>query len=355
MLSKKPLSQQPVDRLLNLSTTPNPMHNNQMLSVGALEEINRLKQPSPIIPSATPPQATPQPNVIRNASLQTMPQKPVSSEDDTNFLGSLIAQGVAGIGTGLMGGSPRDILNSANMFQYMRDQQTKRNKSDLLMDPKSEESKKRRLVFKNLGYDVPEDLSYTDLGDSDVLRSLRSKQMEQPKLVGSTRQGGVSGVGKPKEEKKKKLGTEEAKTLFNIATAYNAITDLQDAVNKNVNKFSLYGDNEYTESAGRFKQGIGRLLSGGAIGEEEAADFLNLIPTTRDNDEITKRKLKKMEQDLTYKFKTLGFNKEDILYPDNEKIIEDSTQTQQNTKIVTDKQTGKRYEVDQEGNVVKEL
>ena len=160
---------------------------------------------SPTIPSAIPPQSMPQQNVIRNAGLQTIPQEPVSSsEDDTNFLGSLIAQGVAGIGTGLMGGTPRDIANSANMFQYMRDQQTKRNKSDLLMDPKSEESKKRRLVFKNLGYDVPEDLSYTDLGDSDVLRSLRSRQMEQPKLAGSTRQGGVSGVGKGKEEKESK-------------------------------------------------------------------------------------------------------------------------------------------------------
>jgi hypothetical protein len=71
------------------------------------------------------------------------------------------------------------------------------------------------------------------------------------------------------------------------------------------------------------------LLSGGAIGDEEAADFLNLIPTTRDNDEITKRKLKKMEQDLTYKFKTLGYNKEDVLYPNNDTPIIDITPSEQ--------------------------
>ena len=178
-------------------------------------KLTQLTQPSLVIPSAISPQGMPSDNVIRNPSLQMTPQEPVSSEDDTNFLGSLIAQGVAGIGTGLMGGTPRDILNSANMFQYMRDQQTKRNKSDLLMDPKSEESKKRRLVFKNLGYDVPEDLSYTDLGDSNVLRSLRSKQMEQPKLSGSTRQGGVSGVGKESKEDIKNIQS------FKDATAEN--------------------------------------------------------------------------------------------------------------------------------------
>jgi len=193
-----------------------------MLSTGALEEINKLKQPSvspmpqplPRVPSAMPPQSMPNDNVIRNAGLKVTPQEP-EDDSNTNFLGSLIAQGVAGIGTGLMGGSPRDLMNSANMFQYMRDQQTKRNKSDLLMDPKSEESKKRRLVFRNLGYDVPEDLSYTDLGNSDVLRSLRSKQMEQPKLAGMTRGGGVGGSEKESKEDIKNI------QLFKDATAEN--------------------------------------------------------------------------------------------------------------------------------------
>jgi len=105
--------------------------------------------PSPVIPSAIPPQSMPNENVIRNAGLRVTPQEP-EDDSNTNFLSSLIAQSAAGLGTGLMGGSSRDIMNSANMFQYMRDQQTKRNKSDLLMDPKSVECEKRRLVFKSL-------------------------------------------------------------------------------------------------------------------------------------------------------------------------------------------------------------
>jgi len=113
------------------------------------------------------------------------------------------------------------------MFQYMRDQQTKRNKSDLLMDPKSEESKKRRLVFKNLGYDVPENLSYTDLGDSDVLRSLRSKQMEQPKLTGITRGG---GVGQAKPEKLSKDQSDINKYTAQADSLKNQLIEYKKAV-----------------------------------------------------------------------------------------------------------------------------
>jgi hypothetical protein len=186
MLSKKPLNTQSVDKLLNLSTTPNPLYEGQMLSTGALEEINKLKQPSvspmpqspPRVPSAMPPQ-----NVIRNAGIQMMPEEP--SDDSSNFLGSLIAQGITGIGTGLMGGDSYDIMRSANVFQNMRDRQANEKRAKLLTDPKSEESKKRRMVFKNLGYDVPEDLTYADLNDSNVLQGLRSRnQQSVPMKVG---------------------------------------------------------------------------------------------------------------------------------------------------------------------------
>ena len=199
MPSKKPLSQQPVDRLLN------PQMSSSAIS---------YSMPSPIIPSATPPQATPQPNVIRNAGLQMVPQEPVNSEDDTNFLGSLIAQGVAGIGTGLMGGTPSDIQRSAGMFESMRSQQASRDKAKLLMDPKSEESKKRREVYKKLGYNVPDNFSYTDLNDPTVLQTIKG-QMEQSRLAAMPRQGGVSGAGKESKEDIKNIQS------FKDATAEN--------------------------------------------------------------------------------------------------------------------------------------
>jgi polyhydroxyalkanoate synthesis regulator phasin len=238
-------------------------------------------------------------------------------QDSTNFLGSLLAQGTAMLGAGIQGG---DVGQVGRSFETGRQRAEQDRKAKALVDPKSEESKRRRMVFeKALDFKIPEEYSATDLNDPVVLQSIRDKRMQELAPKGGGVRGG--GVAQAKEEKKKKLGVEEAKTLFNISTAYNAIQDLKDAVKKNVNKYSLIGDNEYTESANRFKEGIGRLLSGGAIGDEEGKNFLNLIPTIRDSDETAKRKLEKMDQDLTFKYKTLGYNKEDVLYDKPNELI----------------------------------
>lgn len=171
---------------------------------------------SPVIPSAIPPSvssAMPNQDVIRNAGLRVTPQEP--EDDSSNFLGSLIAQGVAGIGTGLMGGSASDIQRSAGMFDSMRSQQASRDRAKLLMDPKSEESRKRREVYKSLGYQVKDDLSATDLNDPTVLQTLKS-QMEQRRLATMPRQGGaVGGVGKESKEDIKNIQS------FKDATAEN--------------------------------------------------------------------------------------------------------------------------------------
>lgn len=179
------------------------------------EDVNNLRQPS-AIPSKPVSQPMPQQNVIRNAGLQMLPEEPMQPEDDSsNFLASLIAQGVAGIGTGLMGGSPADIQRSAGMFESMRNQEASRNKAKLLMDPKSEESKKRREVFKKLGYNVPDNFSYTDLNDPTVLQTLKG-QMEQSRLATMPRgSGGVGGVGKENKEEQKNIQS------FRDATAEN--------------------------------------------------------------------------------------------------------------------------------------
>ena len=182
-------------------------------------EIDRSQSPmpSPVV-SSTPPMAqptTPSMPSITPPIASPMPPQP-EQDDSTNFLGSLIAQGVAGIGTGLMGGSPKDIMNSANMFQYMRDQEASRNKTKLLMDPKSEESKKRRMVFeKALNFKIPDNFSYTDLNDPTVLQGLKG-QAEQSRLTAMPRQGGgVGGVGKESKEDIKNIQS------FKDATAEN--------------------------------------------------------------------------------------------------------------------------------------
>jgi len=293
------------------------------------EDVNNFKKPRNVknTITSTPPMAQSKMPTMTPPSMPTprpsMPsmEEPQPEQDSTNFLGSLLAQGTAMLGAGIQG---RDVGQVGRSFEIGRQRAEQDRKAKALVDPKSEESKRRRMVFeKALGSSIPEEYSATDLNDPVVLQSIRDKKMQEMAPKGGTGIGGVrgGGVGQAKPEKKKKLGVEEAKTLFNISTAYNAIQDLKDAVNKNVNKYSLIGDNEYTESANRFKEGIGRLLSGGAIGDEEGKNFLNLIPTIRDSDETAKRKLEKMDQDLTFKYKTLGYNKEDVLYDKPNELI----------------------------------
>jgi len=348
--------------------------------------------PSPVIPSAIPPQAMPQTNVIRNAGLQMVPQEPVSSDDDTNFLGSLIAQGVAGIGTGLMGGTPSDIQRSAGMFESMRSQEANRNRAKLLMDPKSEESKKRREVYKKLGYNVPDIFSYTDLNDPTVLQTLKG-QMEQSRLAAMPRGGiGVGGVGKPKEEPKseKKLLDEYSKH----AEALQSSIDTIEAVNRlNRTRIGRYTPDFSTSTQAesgtmdRAAAGLIKVLAGpGTVSDSDAARLGGLVPNSNMNRELASETTKRQTLEGTQKalaglridrdlgrinetdFKKiinqynkylknpkLELNKEINQDGDIIDITEKSTQTQQNTKIVTDKQTGKRYEVDQEGNVVEEL
>ena len=270
----------------------------------------------------------------RTMSMQSIPldsvipepevQKTTEDIDAENFLGSLVGQGFAMLGAGVAGRDPGRVADQFADMRLFSDRQKESQKqreeaikqSQELMNPNSEISKRQRTLYSRFLGEIPSDVSASDLKDPVVLRGLQEQQIKLQAPKG----GGVRQPAQPKEEKKKKLGTEEAKNLFNISMSYNAIQDLKDAVNKNINKISFYGDNEYTESARRFKEGIGRLQSGGAIGGDEEKEFLNLIPTFRDNDEITKRKLEKMEKDLLFKTKLLGFTKNDILYNNEDQL-----------------------------------
>ena len=167
-------------------------------STQPMSQIN-TPMPSPVVPSTSPMARSTTPNMSTMTPPIGSPMAPPQPEQDdsSNFLGSLIAQGVAGIGTGLMGGSASDIQRSAGMFDSMRSQQASRDKAKLLMDPKSEESRKKREVYKQaMGFDIPKEYSATDLNDPIVLQSIRDKKMQTiaPKSLttaGSPKQQGI--------------------------------------------------------------------------------------------------------------------------------------------------------------------
>jgi hypothetical protein len=151
-----------------------------------------------------------------------------------------------------MGGDSYDIMRSANVFQNMRDRQANEKRAKLLTDPKSEESKRRRLVFeKALNFKIPEEYSYTDLNDPVVLQSIRDKNMQAIAPKGGIG-GARGGVGQVKPEKERKLSQDERALLNNSALAYKALFDMEDAMKRDVSKTSYLGDYDYTYAANRF-------------------------------------------------------------------------------------------------------
>ena len=84
----------------NLSNVENPLFPGEMLSTGALEEINRLNKPTSISPQVTQPE-------IQNEEEQ----------NNNRFLASLLGQGVAMFGSGIAG---RDPMRTAESIEDMR-------------------------------------------------------------------------------------------------------------------------------------------------------------------------------------------------------------------------------------------
>ena len=248
---------------------------------------------TPNIPTMTPSMGMPSP--------MPMPTTQPEQDDSSNFLGSLIAQGVAGIGTGLMGGSASDIQRSAGMFDSMRSQQASRDRAKLLMDPKSKESEARRKAYKAVGLDVPDTFSYTDLNDPTVLQGLKM-QAEQSRLASTPKGGGVSGVrgggvGQVKPEKEKKsnenLLDDYTKHAQALQSSINTIEAVKKLNRSRIGKFTPDFSTDTQASSGtmdRAAAGLIKVLAGpGTVSDSDSARLGGLVPNSN------------MTRDLAYK------------------------------------------------------
>lgn len=332
---------------------------------------------SPMLQPARMPSMVPSP--------MNQPTPELQDDDSGRFLASLIAQGAAGFGTGMMGGSAADIQRSAGTFQTMRDTQENQRRAKLLTDPNSEESKRKREVYKSLGFKIPNNLSATDLNDPTVLQTLKG-QMEQSRLAAMPRGGiGVEKKEKEKPSKEKLLNeyNEHTKALQSSIAVMDAIKNLK---RTSAGRFTPDFSSKTKAEVGtidREAQPQVKVLAGpGAVTDSERTAFLQLVPnsnmpmdlgietTKRTLLEGTSKAMAKLRADRDVglvnetdfmkiinqynkylKDPRLELNKE--INQDGD-IIESNVQSA-NTKIVTDRQTGKRLEVDQEGNVIKEL
>lgn len=104
------------------------------------------------------------------------------------------------------------------------------------------------------------------------------------------------------------LNSSDKQRFDNLNMAVKGIREMRDAIAKGENTFSLWGDNDFTAARDRAVEAVGRMQSGGAIGEEEGDRFKRLLPTTFDSAEMQQKKLQAIEDEMSSRFETLGLS-----------------------------------------------
>jgi hypothetical protein len=110
-----------------------------------------------------------------------------------------------------------------------------------------------------------------------------------------------------------KLNAEERKRLDSASMGLSAVKDMGDALSTGSNTFSLVGDNDFTAARTRFEEALGRMQSGGAINNDEAARFREMAPTWRDNPEMQQKKMQEIYREMALRVETLGADPAEIL------------------------------------------
>ena len=317
---------------------------------------------APILPTTqqtemTSPVSTNQNPIIRNAgifleptqpkqlSLSPMSQSTSKQQDDDSgrFLASLIAQGAAGFGTGISGGSAADIQRSAGAFQTMRDTQENQRRAKLLTDPNSEESKKKREVYKSLGYQVPNNLSATDLNDPTVLQTLKT-QMQEQKLAAMPR-GGI-GVGQIKEEKRKDPTEAERLSLGFAKRTESSNKMLNNLEDKFLNKEGGFSpSSQFGYAPERFKSSERKNY------EAAQKDFIGAVLRKESGASISDEEFQREAEKF---FPLAGDDQKNIQFKQLlRKQAINNLKTSANIRYVKDNQTGETVEIDPFGNVLR--
>lgn len=134
-----------------------------------------------------------------------------------------------------------------------------------------------------------------------------AKRKAEEAAFKQTPQGKIAGMS----------STDKARYDY-IKEALQAVTQAENALNKigwdrtaKLKDKMTIGATEYSDALERWNQAYGRMLSGGAIGVEEAKDFKNALPGVTDSDVESKSKIARTKQMLIDRLKTLGFSPED--------------------------------------------
>lgn len=135
--------------------------------------------------------------------------------DNSRFLASLLGQGAGMLGSAIQGG---DVTRVGQVFDYNRQFADRINEQkkqiELVTNPQSDVSKKKRLVYEQtLGFKIPDNISASDLEDRNVLQGLYAQSQPKPVL------GRGGGVAQPKEAKPKEEKESKTQNETNIFTS----------------------------------------------------------------------------------------------------------------------------------------
>ena len=124
----------------------------------------------------------------------------------------------------------------------------------------------------------------------------------------------INAKNQPKglAERIKDLNSSDKARLDNVQMTIKGIRDMDAALAKGVNTFSLIGDNDYTTAERSAAEAFGRMQSGGAINKEEEKRFIAMGPKATDSVEQQAAKLKRQQEELYSRAKTLGFEPDEL-------------------------------------------
>lgn len=154
---------------------------------------------------------------------------------------------------------------------------------------------------------------------ADAMRSNRGIQNE----LQQTRLDSLKKENDAKEEKRRfeqsaegklaKMGIEEKKRFDNNKEALESVQKMSEALLvDDQDTFKIFGDNTFTAQLDKFENALGRMESGGQIGELEGKKFRERMPTFRDSAKIQREKLQDVQQMLVDRFRTLGISPEEV-------------------------------------------
>ncbi len=123
--------------------------------------------------------------------------------------------------------------------------------------------------------------------------------------------------GKIEDEKLKRtprgklasLPSGDKQRFDNVVLSIDAVTGMENALKNGDWTFSAIGDNDFTRNVQKWNEAVGRMQSGGAISDSEAANFRKMVPGATDSADQQAKKLADMRVVMEQRFGTFGFDK----------------------------------------------